>query len=109
MNIGEMKEICFHKDNVVIPSGYLECDGRSITEDEYPELFFHLTNGDDTEEVFLPVIDDVEIDDKLILKKLISYKEQINTSVNYDGEFTTNTVKGRSFNRRDICMIRKQK
>ena len=106
MHIGEIKEICFHKSNVVIPGGYLPCDGRKITEDEFPELFFHLSNND--EEVFLPQIDDVEIDDYLILKKIIAYKDKVGSEVNYDGEFTVNNVSNRLFTRKDICRMRQE-
>jgi hypothetical protein len=104
MHIGEIKEMCFHRKNVVLPGGYLECDGRKITEEEYPELFFHLSN--DEEEVFLPVIDDIEIDDDLVLKKIIAYKDTVEGKVNYDGEFTTNNLSNRIFSRKDICRMR---
>jgi hypothetical protein len=101
MNIGEIKEICFHRNNVVIPGGYLECDGRQITEDEFPELFFHLSNDD--EEVFLPQIEDIKIDDDLVLKKIIAYKDKVSSEVNYDGEFTTNNLANRLATRRELC------
>lgn len=108
MCIGEIREICFHKNNIVIPSGFLSCDGRLITEEEFPELFFHLSNGNDEREVFLPKIEDRIIDDDLITKKIIAYKENAKSNVKYDGEFTINNLPNRIFNRRDICAMRQQ-
>lgn len=101
MHIGEIKEICFNKNNVVIPYGYLECDGRKITEDEFPELFFHLSNND--EEAHLPQIEDIEINNDLVLKKIISYKDEVVSGVNYDGEFTTNNLANRLATRKETC------
>lgn len=103
MNVGEIKEICFHKDNVVIPSGYLECDGRQITEEEFPELFFHLSFND--EDVFLPYLED-SIMDELVFKKVIAYKDKTANAVNYDGEFTVKNLPNKILNRRDVCTMR---
>jgi hypothetical protein len=108
MHIGEIIEICFHKNNIVIPSGFLSCDGRLITEEEYPELFFHLSNGNDEGEVFLPAIEDYIINNDLIIRKVIAYKEETKCNVKYDGEFTINNLPNRVFNRRDICAMRQQ-
>lgn len=107
MHIGEIKEICFHRENVVIPGGYLECDGRKITEDEFPELFFHLSNND--EEVYLPQIEDIKINDDLVLKKIIAYKDKVVSGVNYDGEFTTNNLGNRISTIRELCQKRQTK
>lgn len=107
MNVGEIKEICFHKDNIVIPSGYLECDGRLITEEEYPELFFHLSNNN-YEDVVLPVLKDV-IMDEFVFKKVIAYQDKIEHTVNYDGEFTVKNLTNKVISRRDLCEMRNLK
>lgn len=108
MYIGEIREICFHKNNIVIPSGFLSCDGRLITEEEYPELFFHLSSGNNEGEVFLPEIEDCIINNDLIIRKIIAYKEDAKSNVKYDGEFTINNLPNRVLDRRDICAMRQQ-
>lgn len=109
MTIGEIKEVCFNKDNVVIPSGYLECDGREITEDEYPELFYHLSGNATKEKINIPLIKEEIIDDEYIIKKIISYKETQVSGPNYDGEFTSAQVKNNvSIKYNNICTIRKK-
>jgi hypothetical protein len=109
MNIGEIKEICFHKDNIVIPSGYIECDGREITEDEYPELFYHLSGNREVEKINLPFVEDEIINDEYLIKKIISYKEAQTMAPNYDGEFTSKQVKNNvSIKYNNICTIRKK-
>jgi hypothetical protein len=91
MEIGEIKEVCFNKDNIIIPSGYLECNGQEITEDMFPELHFHLSDGISEGPINLPNIPDIVLNDTYILKKIISctYKKEIKIH-NYDSEFKTN-------------------
>lgn len=89
MYVGEVIEMCFNVDNVIIPYGFLECDGSVITEDEYPELFMHLCTDFDTSEIKLPLIKDKKYGNLYIIKKLICFIErnEIKEKPKFDSEF----------------------
>lgn len=89
MYVGEVVEMCFNVDNVIIPYGFLECDGSIITEDEYPELFMHLCTDFDTTEINLPFIKDKKCGNLYIIKKLICFIERNETKEKpkFDSEF----------------------
>lgn len=53
--------------------------------------------------MYLPQIEDIKIDDDLVLKKIIAYKDKVTSEVNYDGEFTTNNLANRLTTRRESC------
>lgn len=55
--IGTLIEYLVNPDNMFYPYGYLVCNGDSIFEDDYPELFYHLNNDPNVYEVALPNID----------------------------------------------------
>lgn len=108
MNIGEIQQFCFHRENINIPFGYLECDGVEITESEYPDLFYHLSENFDEEKIKLPIISRQIIDDKYIILTLIRYTENSNKKTpNYNAEFkieenniiVTSTIKDKKRNK----------
>lgn len=39
------------KEGVIIPFGYIECDGREIDEEEYTELFYNLSLNNDNKRI----------------------------------------------------------
>ena len=92
MGIGEIKKMCFNKDNIFIPSGYLECDGQEITEDMFPELHFHLSDGVSEGPIKLPKVRREKKDNKYVFITLISYTDEIvNDTKKINAEFIIKT------------------
>lgn len=91
MEIGEIKEMCFNKDNVIIPSGYLECNGQEITDDMFPELHFHLSDGCSEEPIKLPDVKRKKNGEEYIFVTLIAYTDKEINDIRYDAEFIVKT------------------
>lgn len=92
MEIGDIKEMCFNKDNILIPSGYLECDGQEITEDMFPELHFHLSDGVIEGPIKLPKVKRKKNGEEYIFVTLIAYTDKkINDTKNFNAEFVIKT------------------
>ena len=108
MEIGEIKEVCFNKDNVIIPSGYLECDGQEITEDMFPELHFHLSDGISEGAINLPKVKRKKNGEEYIFVTLIAYTDKKINDTKYNAEFIIKTEE-RNQNNVDITKTRKFK
>lgn len=108
MEIGEIKEVCFNKDNIIIPSGYLECDGQEITEDMFPELHFHLSDGVSEEPIKLPKVKRKKNGEEYIFVTLIAYTDKKINDAKYNAEFIIKT-EVQSQNNVDITKTRKFK
>lgn len=67
--VGSIVDLCVNKNNVIIPFGFLECNGNEISEDDYLELFFAL--GGDNEKLCLPKLEPVSLNNDLQIIKII--------------------------------------
>jgi hypothetical protein len=91
MEIGEIKKMCFNKYNILIPSGYLECDGQEITEDMFPELHFHLSEGVIEGPIKLPKVKREKNGTEYIFITLIAYTDKNVNDTKYNAEFIIKT------------------
>ena len=86
--IGTLIEYLVNPDNVFYPYGYLVCNGDSIFEDDYPELFYHLNNDPNVCEVVLPNIDIKKVENFEIHTLIKAFNEGSNDDLQIgDGEF----------------------
>lgn len=91
MEIGEIKKMCFNKDNILIPSGYLECDGQEITEDMFPELHFHLSDGVSEGPIKLPKVRREKKGNEYVFVTLIAHADKNINDTKYNAEFIIKT------------------
>jgi hypothetical protein len=86
--IGTLIEYLVNPDNVFYPYGYLVCNGDSIFEDDYPELFYHLNNDPNVCEVALPNIDIKKVENFEIHTLIKAFDEGSSDDLQIgDGEF----------------------
>lgn len=71
--IGTILDLLVNRNNVVIPPGYLLCNGQVINEDEHTELFYELESDTTSTELALPNIQPIIVSDKLMIVKIIKY------------------------------------
>lgn len=64
--VGAIVDLYCHKNNIIIPFGFLRCNGQSINEDNFTELYYHLNGTDD--EIQLPNLPLIELGDYVIVK-----------------------------------------
>lgn len=86
--IGTLIKYLVNPDNTFYPYGYLVCDGSSIFEDDYPELFYHLNNDPNVYEVSLPNIEIKKVGDFEIYTLIKAFDESGSDDLQIgDGEF----------------------
>lgn len=88
--IGSIIDLVINKDCIVIPDGFLLCDGAEISEDNYPELFFQLESDFSKKTTTLPNIEYKTLNEHLIIVKIIKATnnvENIREQLVGDAEF----------------------
>lgn len=108
MHIGDIKKMCFNKDNIFIPSGYLECDGQEITEDMFPELYFHLSDGVSDGPIKLPKVKREKKTNGYVFVTLIAHTDNnINDIKKFNAEFMIKTEEPNNINVNKVRLFKR--
>jgi hypothetical protein len=82
--VGTILDLLVNKNNIIIPDGFLLCDGTEITDDVYIELFLQLEDDFTKSSTKLPNLPNTIVDDKLIIVKIIRASNDIIEDDNVD-------------------------